>query len=33
VPMEMGMARMIENNAFIVLNYSFLPARMGLPDL
>jgi hypothetical protein len=23
---------MIENNAFIVLNYSFLTARMRLPD-
>ena len=32
VPIEMAMARMIENNAFIVLNYSFLTARMRLPD-
>jgi hypothetical protein len=31
VPMEMAKARMIENNAFIVLNYSFLTARMRLP--
>ena len=31
VPIEMAMARMIENNAFIVLNYSFLTARMRLP--
>jgi hypothetical protein len=30
--MEMAKARMIENNAFIVLNYSFLTARMSLPD-
>ena len=30
--MEMAKARMIENNAFIViLNYSFLTARMRLP--
>jgi hypothetical protein len=32
VPIEMAMARMIENNAFIVLNHSFLTARMGLPN-
>jgi hypothetical protein len=32
VPMEMASARIIEKNAFIVLNNSFLTARMRLPD-
>jgi hypothetical protein len=32
VPMEMANARIIEKNAFIVLNNSFLTARMRLPD-
>jgi hypothetical protein len=32
VPMEMAKARIIENNAFIVLNDSFLMARMGPTD-
>ena len=30
-PMEMANARIIEKNAFIVLNNSFLTARMRLP--
>jgi hypothetical protein len=32
VPVEMANARIIEKNAFIVLNNSFLRARMRLPD-
>jgi hypothetical protein len=32
VPMEMAKARIIENNAFIVLNDSFLTASMRLSD-
>ena len=32
VPTETANARIIENNAFIVLNNSFLRARMGLPE-
>ena len=31
-PMEMANARIIEKNAFIVLNNSLLTARMRLPD-
>ena len=32
VPMEMAKARMIEKNAFMVLNYSLLIARVRLSD-
>ena len=31
VPMEMASARMIENNAFMVLNYSFLRVQCAYP--